>query len=428
MSLAALEKIDGKDVFLMMKQEVADFTSGKGQILMVMTKELRMEIPLPHDKKTLISVCSHLIHYLSGPNRVLIGWNLKTLFSYLLARTGKHFHLDGKFFDLKILEWYIGKDEAAPANFRSALERLSGVLKHPSWVELKTIYSSIYKPLITDVIPDIETLGVVNHSFKKRVHSCYDIAGQINGRMRCSKAFQNSFNPHSTSPEERQQIRPPLFDSVFIYLDYRHMEVSMLQWLSGDPVLGKIIDSGNDVYSEIWTVLTGLSCNDKYRQKSKGIFLPVVYGMQAETLSTKMEISMDVSRMLVERIYARFPNALGWVRNAELAIKSDGICDDVFLKRRIFGSHESYKARNFIVQSPASLYCLEKLVHLHKDIAGKAKLGFHVHDGYVVCAQKHESKKIQDIATQSLESDSVRFPNLKLKVSCRVGETLSLVA
>ena len=51
---------------------------------------------------------------------------------------------DSKIFDLKILEWYLGKDDTPPANFAEAKQRLAKVIKHPSSKIEKCVFQYLY--------------------------------------------------------------------------------------------------------------------------------------------------------------------------------------------------------------------------------------------------------------------------------------------
>jgi DNA polymerase I-like protein with 3'-5' exonuclease and polymerase domains len=203
------------------------------------------------------------------------------------------------------------------------------------------------------------------------------------------------------------------------------MEVSFLQWLSGDPLLGQIIDSGEDLYSSIWTQLTGMKSNDAARDKSKAIFLPVVYGLGADGLAEKIGVAPNVAGKVIDRIYNKFSTAMKWIKAQQDHVSVHGVATDVLGRCRRFEDHEHYKIRNFCVQSPAALFCLAKLVQLHDDIKGRAKVGFHVHDGYVLFSPSYDVRQVGLAAKASLESELPMFPNLKLKVACKIGEDLN---
>jgi DNA polymerase I-like protein with 3'-5' exonuclease and polymerase domains len=417
----ALKKIqDVSATFLAVKPEVADFTSDTSATLNIMAEGLNITIPLSGDVQKLKVARAKIRGVLS---KIIIGWDIKELFTFILGKTGVPFEIDAKIYDLKILEWYLGIEGKCPQSFEEAKSRLSKVVKHSSWEKLKNIYQKVYIPLISEVIPAAESLGVINHHLKRRLYSHYEIAGQVNGRLKCNKSLRNGFNPHSMGEAERQVLRPPFFDYDFIYLDYHNMEVGVLQWLSGDPLLGQILETGK-VYEGIWTALTGIDYNENYRRISKSIFLPVVYGQGVDSLAKNAGMSNGTAVKLIDRIYKKFSVAMQWIQQQQqFLVNGQGV--DVAGRCRFFD--ETYKVRNFVVQSPAALFCLEKLVQLYKGLKYGARLAFHIHDGYVLYAPRLEVERVGKLAIDILETESEIFKGLKLKVSCKAGESIETI-
>lgn len=416
-------KIHGQDVYIF--ADALDFTNEESSPkIIVKAKGASFSIPIPKSRKELYEFCGSIKDILCNPDVIVISWGIKDFISYILAKTGQMLKF-GTILDLKILESYLGTKEQLdpPETFVEAQNRLKVIIGNKHWEDLKPIYSRIYLPLITRVVPEIESIGVINRRRQKRVHAHYDIAGQINGRMRCSEILKESFNPHSITRTERPVLSPPSPDDVFLCLDYKHMEVSVLQWLSSDPLLGQILDSGVDCYRGIWQQLTSLECTDQTRNACKSLFLPVVFGMGAGTLSKRLDIGLNVAERLISRIYVKFETAIQWIKRQVELVKND-IATDVFYRHRKVSKNEQYKIRNFVIQSPAALFCLSKLVKLHKELEGKARIGFHVHDEYVLYARKHDRRRLAKLAIEVLESESSLFPGMKLSVSCKIGENL----
>jgi hypothetical protein len=420
----ALSQMAGQDLYLVCKPDIADFTAANKQAaLVVFSKDTGVEISMSHDAIRLRALCGKLSHYFFGgcKQNLIIGWNIKNLFTYVLGVVGKPLHCDSKIFDLRILENYIGVDRQPPSSFEEAKNRLMVVVKNPSWEKLKIIWTGIYNPLSLAVVPELETIGIIKN--KKRLHAYYEIAAQVNGRMKCSNGFVNCYNPHTMSEEDKDNFRPPDSDGVFVYLDIKHMEVSVLQWLSGDPKLKEILDSGQDLYDGIWKTVTTIDSNEEYRKKCKGMFLPVVYGLGANGLSEKNTWPISAAKRLIGNIYNEFSVALEWIEKQQNAYQGKAI--DYFGRNR--DVDEQYKVRNFVVQSPASILCLDKLIQLREALKGVGRVGMHVHDGYGVFTTKANIRQAADLAKKSLESESLLFPGLKLKVSCKSGEKLSII-
>lgn len=420
---SALNKIWGKTLFIEFTPDVGDFTCEKPTYLHIHSADEQIKIPWPYSSDRFKKLRAQVITYLSGKEKqnVIIGWNTKELFSYVLGKTGVPLELNSKIYDLKILEWYLGIEKNAPTSLEESQNRLAKVVQHSSWEKLKKVYDGIYIPLITRVVPSMETIGVNHRGLRKKLHSHYEINGQVNGRMKCSKIFQDGFNPHSMGLEDRRALRAVGFDRTFMYLDYKHMEVSVLQWLSGDEVLGNILDSGEDVYEAVWKILTTLESTPKFREKCKGLFLPVVYGQGVDSVANANFIPEETAKKLVKRIYTRLPMAMNWIQEQQNLL-IDGVGVDVHGRCRQFD--QTYKVRNFVVQSPAALLCLHKLVELYDVIKEMADVAFHIHDGYVLYVPKENQMKVAIRAKEILESEDCFFQGLRLKVSCKIGDNL----
>ena len=341
----------------------------------------------------------------------------KNLFSYVLARTGKDLEFERQLIDLRAVESFGGEANVAPATFAQARERL--INKKDLWKTFSSTYRDVYLPLITEVIPHIETLPLSHGKKRDFVHSHYDINGQVNGRMKTKKDLFKSYMPHSLTSEERSNLRSPGYEE-FMYFDFCHMEVSVLQWLSGDKVLGGFLEDEGDIYKKIWQQITGTECDDIRRKKCKGIFLPVVFGLGASNLALEKNISEKTAQELIDRIHRGFPVALNWASRQTQLDEDRAI--DYFGRIRHFAPNKSYLARNFAVQSPAALICMFKLVELFRNLGDSGQLCFHLHDGYCIIADKMNMKRAYEKAKEILTAEL--FPGLKLKVTCEVGPNL----
>jgi DNA polymerase I-like protein with 3'-5' exonuclease and polymerase domains len=239
--------------------------------------------------------------------------------------------------------------------------------------------------------------------------------------MKCSNIFSSSYNPHSLGFEEKENLKAPGFDYCFLSFDFKHMEVSVLQWLSNDDFMGEILNSGKDFYEAIWEILTQSSCNADRRQLCKDFFLPVFYGAGADALAQRLKWPSESCKTLINRIHKTLPMASNWILNQQR--KSNGEAVDCYARRRSFDS--AHKVRNFVVQSPASLVCLHKLVLLMQALGDLAAVCMHIHDGYVLSVKKENLFKTYKLTKQILESENDLYPGLKLKTGCKMGVNLN---
>lgn len=413
----------GKTFFMKCQPEVFDFTNPdfSGELLFFSaTEELRLKVT----KKELIPLLGLLNAALfSEKDFTILGWNIKSLASFVRFHTKAIFEWECKCFDLKVVEAFLGLRNNAPADLAEALVRTKKTMTDSSWPKAKTIWQKIHTPLIFDVIPSLEIQGIYNIKDRKALYSYYEIEGQVNGRLNCSKEYRNYFDPHTMGPEQRESFRPKGSDEVFMYLDYRNMEVTMLQWLSNDDRLGQVLALDEDFYTVVFKLVSGGTCDtEKKRDMCKNFILPIIYGASATSLAKELSLSQKTAENIVDRVYKLFPASLKWIKDFQ-----DGVADvgTDYLGRKRYFDEGSRPVRNFAVQAPAALVCLEKLIALHNKLKGYARIACHIHDGYVVYVSKAALKMVADMAKDVLEQDSELCPGLKLRSSCKTGPTLA---
>lgn len=420
----ALSNVVGPNVYIFCQPEVLDFTDrnfvpgldifSTGGHIRVMLTDAILPILLPMLRLSIFS-----------KNNKIVTWNWKNLVSFILAKTGKTYMVDGAIIDLKIIETYCGRRLNAPKTMIEAMNRLKELITTGMWKEVESVYRKLHLPLMTTVIPHLETVGILNTELGHRVYAYYEINGQENGRLKCSGEYNYGYVPHALKPETRQVLKPRFDSDLFMVFDYKGMEVFMLAWMSQDPLLLELCREP-DVYFALYEKLTGKKCDGKIdREMAKKMFLPVIYGQSAYSLSQRCGIALDAAEIIAERIDSCFPVALAFVEGFQRQFQELGYAKDIFGKRRSsFEEGKEYSVRNFAVQSPASVVCLEKLTHLYFALKDKTNLAYTVHDGYAVYATKENWKTIAKIGRDVLTGDSDFCPGLRLRVTCRAGRNL----
>lgn len=414
---AALDKISGQDVFIYTDPEILDFTHKYSRPVKIYfsTKTVTVETTLPSESKTLKEFFS-LLQIAFKQNTILFGWNIKNIYSYALGVTGVPLTFDCHIFDLALLEPYLEIEKPRPTSFVECINRLSVLRKNPAWDNLIKIYKNVYFPLAKK-IPTLETFGFVDREKKQLVYAYYQIMGHVNGRMKTPSVFDRSFAPHTLTLAAKANLKLPSSDLRYLYLDYKNMEVTVLAWLSQDTFLLEIVNSGKDVYSQIWEAITGMPCTDVLRKKCKEIFLPIIYGSGSKGLSEQLEVPLAVGERLLNNTYKTFPELFAWMRSY-----SGLRATDYF--GRIRDVDSSYKIRNFLVASPAALVCLHKLSRLIDSVGELGQVCMHIHDAYILACKKSNIERVAEIAREVLESEEELYPGLKLRVAGETGEML----
>lgn len=416
-----IPSLSGKDLYMYMTQENPDWMSDESRAEMVVhCGGKKFSLPLSDSRES--SYLASSLHHFVGGETLFLSWHSKDIFSFLKGKTGILPEFGGNIHDLYVTSSYFGYPKNKPESFRDALAVLKRASGEPGWRQFRKFCEKVYRPLISEVIPGMETCCLVDNRRRRCVYPSYVVEGQANGRLKTARSGPSSYNPHSLGPEERRNIRPSGYDQSFVYFDFRNMEVCALRWLSSDDALGSIIDSGADPYREIWRMISGEEPSDAQRGLCKSIFLPVIFGLGRPSLAKKIGVSEKVAGLIIDRLVKSFPVAFDWVSSQ--ADLDEDVAVDAFGRRRVFEKGESYKARNFCVQSPASMVCLRKLVSLHESLEGSARICFHVHDGYCLVCDRSSVEEVAAAGLAALQSEDDLFPGLKLRASCKFGPDL----
>lgn len=420
-----LSAVTGQNVYVRCQPEVLDFTDKEAvsELHVYAQGGDSFRIALKDDSLPL--VLSMLNHSIFAKGMKIIAWGWKNFASYALAKTGKPYAVNGAIIDLKVMESYAGKKLKPPTKLIEALNRLKNLVTEGIWKEIEPVYKSVHLPLITTVLPHLEVVGVNDPATGGRVHAYYEMDG-LNGRLKCSKAYKHGYVPHAMTPETRESLKPRSLDELFMLFDFKGMEVYMLAWMSKDPLLEELCRS-KDVYAGLWEKIVGKPCGGKEdRERAKKFFLPVIYGQSAFMLAKSLGVGPESAESIVNRIGTLFPVASAWIEAYQKQLQETGYAKDIFGKRRTsFEEGREFSVRNFAVQSPAALICLEKLIQLYIALKSKADLAYTVHDGYVVYATKDTWRSVYKAGMDVLSGDSALCPGLRLRVACRAGRNLN---
>jgi len=422
------EKIDdliaeNKSLFVKTEPEVPDFTINSKFKIFLFNKNKKLQIEIsPDNILKIVGLFDATIFDKDLIERVYF-WNIKSFASYFLYFSKKYLNIKSNIIDLKVIEGFLGIKKNAPETFYECIDRIKRSVECKAW---QSIYKSIHLPLSLETLPSIETSPLLNEESRRTEFPYYEIEGQNNGRMNCLRKFSKSYLPHNMGPEIKNVLKPKGYESIFLCSDFRHCEVTVLQWLSKDEKLQEILNSGKDLYEIIYEEITGDQCNsENKRNLSKKMFLPVMYGCGSSGLSKNLNIQESAATELIIRIKKRFHTSYDWMQSNQEQAKK-GKISDYFGRPRNIEINQSYLARNFCVQGVAATACQEKLIMLNRELdKEKSYIVFSIHDGFgLVCKIKNASETYK-IIKEVCEKESNICTGLKMKVEVKFGKKLN---
>jgi len=411
-----------KKCFVCFTPEDLDFTNlGFAGIITIFVTGKKLEVKITNEN--IADVYGLLQANIFSKGFLLFCWNIKPFFSYLRYFLKIEAEPESVIIDLKVIEKFLGINQDCPKSLSETINRAKIISKKSDW---KSIYNQVLLPLIIKVIPGIETFPLLDKDLRIPVHSNYEVEGQTAGRLLCKSVFNRSFNPHTMSESIKAKLIPYGYDKLFLCFDYKQMEVRMLSYLSNDLKLQELLDSDQDFYKIVHELITGKeSPNDSARKHCKLLFIQVIYGMTPSTISKNFKLSYEVATKIYNNLKNSFPVSFKWLDD-QVQNLTDGIARDYFGRERNF-SDKPYKVRNFVVQSPSAIFCMEKLILLYnalKNFEGTS-ICYNVHDGYGIICDKKNYKEVYEISKKVLEESSELLPDLKIPVECKMGFRLN---
>ena len=349
-----------------------------------------------------------------------IGHDWTKVFTFFQRITGQPLVLKG-IVDLAWFESYL-RLNPTKGDYKAQLLLFKDVLKNQ---QIWSLYKQVYEKLITQAVPAMESYGLVNDSLGQVVFPNYHIEGQENGRLSCSCNFKRCYNPHSLGEDERSNLLLKDESSKFLSFDYRNMEVTVLANLANDDILLDIIKNKNTlVYETIFEMITNVKNHPEARMNGKKMFLPCIYGQGDIGLANSLDISREQAAIYIDKLNHTFQKSFGFVESQQKKAQETNEVQDYFGRKRKLKKEESYKARNFSIQAPAALLCLEALNNLQNESKQLYKIVFHVHDGYYITAHDKHLQEAYLVAKKTLVQKS-KLMDIQLSVSSKVGKNLN---
>jgi DNA polymerase I-like protein with 3'-5' exonuclease and polymerase domains len=410
-----------KILYLKTEPDITNFTRPFPGTLYIYGQKKKIAVTFV--KESIVHVYNQLKESVFNEKITTIFWNVKNLVTFFKFHTSKNIVISSKVLDLKLIEAFLGIKQGSPSSLSEALRRLTPYINNE---EVKRIHNKIHKPLALEVVPSMETYkGVIDTSLKKYVYPSYEIEGQSFGRLNCHKDFDNCIVPLTMGSDRKETLRLQGDREFFVNFDFKHMEVSMLQWLTGDPVLKHIIDSKQDMYKGIYQVIFGEACDTEVkRELIKSLFLPIMFGQTSYGLEKEYGVSAQAATQLHCLIKEKFKTSWQYMEDNHERVKSAPTTKDYFGRIRSF-TEKPNSVRGFMIQAASAVFCQEKLIELYNSLNGYGKLLYSIHDGYVLVANQENLNKVVVNSLKALQSESKMCKGLNIKVVCSIGLLLS---
>jgi len=161
-------------VFVCFTPENLDFTKkGKVGLMSIYVSGEKLDILLSNEN--ILDVCGVLQASVFSKGFMTFTWGIKSFFSYVRFFSQKDLVPEALLIDIKVIEKFLGIEKSCPTSLTEAVNRAKFIGQFSEW---KVLYNKVLLPLITKVVPGMETTPLLHTEFRTPMHAHYEIEGQ----------------------------------------------------------------------------------------------------------------------------------------------------------------------------------------------------------------------------------------------------------
>jgi uracil-DNA glycosylase family 4 len=272
--------------------------------------------------------------------------------------------------------------------------------------------------------------GTRKRMYRGRVYPTFLLHGTTSGRLSCR-------NPNLQNVPRGSAIRnlfvPAREGNVFVQSDYSQAELRVLTFLSGCIYFRDIFNAGDvDLFDELTPVLyPRIGAKNtihpqewkEFRIRIKAFVYGLGYGRGHTSIADEFKIPHHEGLALKKNFFSVIPEVVSWQKEVQTKVAEGHDLKTPFGRTRQFplitkqNWHEIQKeALAFLPQSTSSDICLGAMVHVRRDLKGKAWIRNIVHDSILAeCRAEDAEATASHMDRRMLESayaivgDYVRF-------------------
>ncbi len=266
-----------------------------------------------------------------------------------------------------------------------------------------------------------------------RIHTTYHQAATATGRL--SSSDPNLQNIPIRTELGREIRRAFVADAghQLVSADYSQIELRLLAHIAEDPVLIEAFRNDEDIHSRTAAEIFAVDPKDvdrEQRRVAKMVNFGIAYGLSAHGLSTRLGISQENARDVIERYFIRYAGIRQYLEDTVEKARKVGYVETLYGRRRLMGDLLSKNrgvaqaaeraAINMPIQGTAA--DLMKKAMLVVDAALreqklKARVLLQVHDELLFEAPDAEVEAVKALAVKSMAS----VAELKVPLKVEVG-------
>jgi DNA polymerase-1 len=263
-----------------------------------------------------------------------------------------------------------------------------------------------------------------------RVHTSYNQAGSVTGRIASSKPNLQNI-PIRT--ELGRQVRKAFIAEpghVLLAVDYSQVELRIVAHMSDDETMLAAFNAGQDIHAATAAAIFDVPIDQvtkDQRNRAKGVNFGLIYGMSAFGLSRYTDITLAEAEDFVNAYFEQFPGVKSYLENMKTQAAEQGYVETLLGRRRYFltlknqtnrniRNREEREAINAPIQGTAAdimKIAMLKVPGALQTAKLSAKMLLQVHDELVLECPEEELKPTADLVRQIMEEAySLKIPLL----------------
>ncbi len=284
----------------------------------------------------------------------------------------------------------------------------------------------------------VDVLPTLCHPKTGRVHTNFNQTIAATGRL--SSTDPNLQNIPIRTPSGRlvRQAFVARSGNLLLGADYSQVELRILASMSGDELLCKAFNEGQDVHSLTAAQIFGVplkNVDSDQRRKAKAINFGLLYGKSAFALSEELSISRTEAADIIKKYFAQYPTIRGFLDGLKESAKKSGYAETLFGRRRyIEGIHSQNKmllagaermAVNAPIQGTAADLIKIAMISLQGELwKGKwqSRLILQVHDELVLDVPESEVDSVSILVKEHMENAGLGKIHVPLTVETGVAK------
>ncbi len=321
------------------------------------------------------------------------------------------------------------RGKTGPSTDQEVLEKLAeqhalpgAILEYRSLSKLKSTY--------LDTLPSLVARD-------GRLHTTYHQAATATGRVSSSDPNLQNIPVRTELGREIRRAFVAEPGNQLVSADYSQIELRLLAHIAEDPVLIEAFQNDEDIHSRTAAEIFGVAPDQvdrDQRRVAKTVNFGIAYGLSPHGLSTRLGISSEEARSVIERYFTRYAGIRRYLEETVERARKVGYVETMFGRRRLMADLHSKNrqvaqaaeraAINMPIQGTAADLIKKAMLAVDEALKQerlRAVMLLQVHDELLFEAPESEVEAVQALARRCMSGvASLRVP---LKVEVGPGRT-----